>query len=302
MDPRLASALAAFCCLLWGSAYPAIKTGYELFAIGTADIPAKLLFAGLRFAAAGVIVLAYCLVTGKSIAVRGKGEALRILGLGLAQTAIQYTFFYIGVANTSGSKSSVVNSTSTFFSAILAHFLYADDKLSRRKALGCAVGFLGVLAINWSGELLFEWKFMGEGFVVIAALVISAAPLWGRKLSRRIDPMVLTGWQLLSGGLILAGAGAALGGDLGPWSLGAGLDLGYLALLSSVAFTIWTILLRDNKVTAITIFQFLIPVSGVLLSALFLGDSILEWRYLAALIAVSAGIVLVNSGAAKKAS
>ncbi len=295
-NPRVAAALAGFCCLLWGSAYPAIKTGYALFGIGTADVPSKLLFAGIRFAAAGAIVLAIALASGRSLALRGRTDALRVLALGLVQTALQYAFFYVGVANTSGSKASVVNSTSTFFSALLAHFLYTDDRLNRRKALGCLVGFAGVVAVNWSGDLLFDWKLEGEGFVVLAGLVISAASLWGRHLSQRIDPMVLTGWQLLAGGTALTALGAAAGGSFGPVGLAGFLDLAYLAVLSSVAFTVWTMLLRDNKVTSVTVYQFLVPVSGVALSALALGEGVLEWRYLAALAAVSAGIVLVNAG------
>lgn len=49
--------LATLCCFLWGSAYPAIKGGYELFNISGGDIPSKLIFAGYRFALAGIIVL-----------------------------------------------------------------------------------------------------------------------------------------------------------------------------------------------------------------------------------------------------
>lgn len=48
---------AVFCTMLWGSAFPAIKTGYELFRIPAQDIPSKLIFAGARFSAAGVMIL-----------------------------------------------------------------------------------------------------------------------------------------------------------------------------------------------------------------------------------------------------
>ena len=295
-DPRIAALLAAFCCLLWGSAYPAIKTGYSLLSIAVDDLAGKFLFAGYRFALAGLIVLVIVGISGKSVAIRGRGNVLQAIGLGLAQTGLQYAFFYVGVANTSGAKSSVVNSMGSFFSVLLAHFIYADDRINVRKALGCLLGFAGVVAVNWSGDLLFDWKLRGEGFVIIAAFVLSAASLWGRHLSMRLDPMVLTGWQLFTGGVALIGAGLAMGGRIGPFSLAAALDLVYLALLSSVAFTIWTILLRNNKVTSITVFNFLIPVSGVALSALILHDAVLEWRYLAALLAVGGGIALVNSG------
>ena len=55
--------------------------------------------------------------------------------------------------------------------------------------------------------------------------------------------------------------------------------LGYLTLLSSVAFALWSILLKYNRVGMIAPFNFLIPVSGALLSAIFLGENILELKY-----------------------
>ncbi|WP_330377441.1 hypothetical protein [Cellulosilyticum ruminicola] len=60
-------ALAAFiCCLLWGSAYPCIKIGYELFNIEASDLAGKFLFAGYRFTLAGLLVLLLCLITKKA--------------------------------------------------------------------------------------------------------------------------------------------------------------------------------------------------------------------------------------------
>ena len=58
---------AAFCCLLWGSAYPAIKSGYEIFQIATDDIPSKIVFAGYRFLFAGLLLLLLAVVQRKPI-------------------------------------------------------------------------------------------------------------------------------------------------------------------------------------------------------------------------------------------
>ena len=49
--------LACFCCLLWGSAFPSIKIGYQLFHIDSADTGSQLLFAGYRFTLAGILVI-----------------------------------------------------------------------------------------------------------------------------------------------------------------------------------------------------------------------------------------------------
>src|SRR5690606_39530862 len=78
-------------------------------------------------------------------------QAGQVALLGLTQTAIQYVFFYIGLAHATGVKSSIMNSTSVFFSVVLAHYLYADDRLNGRKALGCLIGFLGVVVVNLGG-------------------------------------------------------------------------------------------------------------------------------------------------------
>ncbi len=49
--------LALISCILWGSAYPAIKIGYEVFHIAENNISSKIIFAGYRFLLAGLIVL-----------------------------------------------------------------------------------------------------------------------------------------------------------------------------------------------------------------------------------------------------
>ncbi|MEN6340711.1 MAG: EamA family transporter, partial [Clostridiaceae bacterium] len=69
----------------------------------------------------------------------------------------------------------------------------------------------------------------------------------------------------------------------------------YLIALSATAFTIWTYLMRDHEAASVSIYFFLLPVFGVLLSGLFLGEQILSLRNLAALLFVCAGIYVVNS-------
>lgn len=297
--PRYLILLATLCCLLWGSAYPAIKGGYALLGIARSDTAAQLVFAGWRFLLAGALLLVMAQLTGRRVWALAPVQWAQLGLLGLAQTALQYVFFYVGLANTTGVKGSILNATGTFFSVLLAHFLYANDRLSRRKALGCAVGFAGVMVVNLRGTqgLDAEFTLLGEGFIVIAAFVLSAASIYGKRLSQRIDPMVMTGWQLGIGGLVLLLGGLADGGDIRGWSAGSLALLGYMAVLSAVAFTLWAALLKHNRVGQVTVFNFLIPVFGALLSALFLGEAVLEWRNLAALVMVCGGIWLVTTEA-----
>ncbi|MES2280404.1 MAG: DMT family transporter [Pseudomonadota bacterium] len=287
--------LATLCCLLWGSAYPAIKNGYELFHIATNDIPSKLVFAGYRFVFAGLVLLAIAAIGKKPLLAFDRRTFGQITVLGFVQTTLQYVFFYIGLAHATGVKSSIMNATGTFFSVLLAHFIYKNDRLSFNKVLGCLVGFAGVMVVNFSAGLLtFDFTLLGEGFVVIAAFVLSAGSIYGKKISQKVDSVVLTGWQLAIGGVVLTAAGFATGGAVTDFTLKSTALLLYLIALSSAAFALWTILLKHNRVSTVTVFNFMIPVFGTLLSALFLGESFLEWKNAAALVLVCLGIWLVT--------
>lgn len=286
---------AAFCCLLWGSAYPAIKSGYEIFQIAADDIPSKIVFAGYRFLFAGLLLLLLAIAQRKPIGRLSSRQFGQLTLLGVTQTSLQYIFFYIGLAFTTGVKGSIMNATGTFFSVLLAHYIYQNDKLSYNKTLGCILGFTGVMVVNFNSGLLdFNFTLAGDGSIVLAAFILSAATLYGKRLSQTVDPTVMTGYQLGIGGLVLVIGGYVFGGTLAVHGLASVAILGYLTLLSSVAFALWSILLKYNRVGMIAPFNFLIPVSGAVLSAIFLGENILEWKYAIALVLVCSGIWWVN--------
>ncbi|AQS08467.1 O-acetylserine/cysteine export protein [Clostridium saccharobutylicum] len=287
--------LAILCCILWGSAYPAIKAGYSLFNIGENAIGSKLAFAGYRFAIAGILVLLLELATKKNIFEFSKKQFGQIFILGSTQTALQYIFFYVGLSYTTGVRGSIINGTGTFASIILAHFIYKNDKLNFNKILGCIIGFVGVVIVNLNGQSLggSSFTFKGEGFIMIAAFIFSASSIYGKKITQILEPPIVTGFQLFIGGIILIGLGFCFGGSLSGFTIKSTLLLIYMALLSSVSFAIWTQLLKYNKVGIISVFNFLVPVFGTLLSAIFLGENIFDIKILISLILVCYGIFLV---------
>ena len=297
-DRKVVVAIALLCCLLWGSSYPAIKSGYAWFGIAADDVPTKLVFAGWRFLGAGLVLLALAASTRKTIWSLGKGSARQLVVLGLTQTALQYVFFYVGLAYTTGVKGSIMNATGTFFSVLLAHWVYHNDRLSHAKLWGCLVGFAGVMVVNLGrGSFDFDFTLLGEGFVVIAAFVLAAASIYGKQVSQRMDSVVMTGWQLAIGGVALLAVGWASGGALRGFTIASTMLLAYLALLSSAAFSLWSLLLKHNRVSQVTIFNFTVPIFGAVLSAIFLGEALLEWKNLLALVLVCCGIWLVTRDA-----
>jgi drug/metabolite transporter (DMT)-like permease len=288
-------ALATLCCLLWGSAYPAIKAGYAMLGVAPSDTATQMLFAGWRFVLAGVVVLIVAAAMRKPIFKLTLPQMRQTVLLGLGQTTLQYVFFYIGLAHATGVKSSIMNATGTFFSVVLAHFLYTNDRLTHRKVLGCVVGFVGVVVVNLGrGGLTLDMTLLGEGFVIGASFMLAVGAIYGKRVSRTLDPMVMTGWQLLIGGVVLVAIGLIGGGHLGAMDFGSGALLLYMALLSAFAFAIWSLLLKHNPVGLLAAFNFLIPVFGVALSSLFLGESVMRWTYGASLVLVCVGIWLVT--------
>ena len=287
--------LALFCTILWGTAYPAVKIGYEVFAIDAADGFGKLLFAGLRFTLAGLMTLAVSIMLQKKLVVPAKEQWKGIAALGLVQTTCQYIFFYLGLANTSGVKGSILYALSTFFVVIFAHLLFPDDRMTLQKVIGCCIGFAGVFLITFDGTGLGGgFLFTGEGFIMISTMSSALGSIISRRVTQGQDPVVITGYQLTGGGLVLILIGLCGHGQFGAVTGEGLLLLLYMAFLSAAAFTVWTMLLKHNAASRIAIYNFLIPIFGTTFSVMFLGESVFNVRSVVALILACAGIYIVN--------
>ncbi len=279
---------------LWGSAIPAIKIGYELFNIASEDVPTKLLFAGYRFFLAGLMVTIFSCVSHKKLILPRKDEISGIVILGFVQTTLEYIFFYLSLIKLSGVKGSILNSIGNFFAVILAHFIFKNDKLNLTKSLGCLLGFVGVVICNFENGIDLTFSLTGEGFILIAAFCFALGSVITKVITQKSDSVMITGYQLAFGGLVLIIIGLVFGGKLDFASISAIAMLIYLALLSAVAFSVWAQLLKFNPVGKISVYCFLNPVFGVILSGVMLGENILNIRSLVALVLVSIGIYIVN--------
>lgn len=289
---------ALLCCALWGSAFPCIKLGYRYFQIASDDTASQILFAGCRFALAGVLAIAIGSILGKRLLLPRKSAWGKIAMLSLFQTIIQYVFFYVGLANTTGVKASIIEGVNVFIAILVASLLFHQEKLTARKLLGCAVGFAGVVLVNVTGSGLdMSFCFTGEGFIFLSTIAYAFSSVFLKRYSKEEDPVMLSGWQFVFGGLILAVCGLLAGGRLTAVT-GAGVAmLFYLAVVSAAAYSLWGILLKYNPVSRVTVFGFMNPVFGVLLSALLLQETeSLGVMSVAALILVCVGIYLVNFG------
>ena len=164
-----------------------------------------------------------------------------------------------------------------------------------RKILGCLLGFGGIIVMNMKGPGLGgDVTLIGEGFILIGSMAYGLGSVTLKILTRRMDATLLTGGQLVIGSLVMLVIGFLMGGRLAGWTAGSVLLLLYLAAVSSVAFTIWGLLLKYNPVSRVTIFGFSIPVFGICYSAVLLQEQAFTLRNLAALALVCVGILVVN--------
>lgn len=290
---------ALFCCILWGSASPAIKIAYGIFRIPADDTASRILLSGARFMIAGVLTI----LAGSLLARRfliPKGESWKRIGvLALVQTVGQYYFFYMALANTSGVRGSIINASGNFLAILFATYIFRFEKMTVRKIAGCFVGFLGIIMIMGGPAALLRGgavTLAGEGAMIAADLFYALSGCLIKIFAKDENPVVLSGYQFAIGGVILAIIGAAMGGQLHFYDAGCVMNLLYLAFVSAGAYTLWGILLKHNPVSRVSILGFMNPVMGVLLSSIFLGESneAISVNGLIALILVSAGIILVN--------
>lgn len=289
--------LACVCCILWGSAIPMIKTGYHLMQMDSADTASQIVFAGIRFTLAGLLVLAFTSIREKKVMFPDKEVLKYAIPVCLAQTVGQYFFFYIGVANTSGVKGGIITGLGNFIAILLSCLVFRNERMTVQKSAGCILGFAGVVVINIMGNSLdMGFKLTGEGFILIAQLSYGISTVLINIFSRKVSPVILSGTQFTMGGIVLTLIGTGMGGHLGNVTIGGVAIIFYLAMVSAVAYTLWSVLLAWNDVSKVAIFGFVNPLCSVILSALILGEVRQAFNIgsLVALLLVCIGIYIVN--------
>lgn len=292
---------AVVCTLLWGTAFPFIKLGYSAFCIEESDIGTILLFAGLRFTLAGVMVYAFTLFKEKRFFGLSKNDFMPVAMFGVLQTFCQYIFTYIGIGFTSSTNTSIITACSSFFTVLFAAWFFKNDKLGVLKIAGCAIGFAGVLVIN-SGTGFSTDTLFGDALILISTICAASANIVSKKISQGRDPVKITAFQLLIGGGLLIVAGVILGGKLNVVTAQGVFILLWLAFVSAGAFSLWSGLLKYHPASVISVFNLLVPVFGTILSGFVLGEDVFRIETFISLVMIVVGIVLVNlTGLRKKA-
>ncbi|WP_319407226.1 DMT family transporter [uncultured Desulfosarcina sp.] len=284
---------ALICALLWGSAFPMVKAGFVMLDIQHST-GGKLYFAAYRFLLAGMMIFAGVLVSGKTIGLSHRRDYVAMVLTGLLQTTLQYTFFYIGLSNTTGVKASIIIASGSFFLALFSHLWFKDDPITVRKSTGLIFGFVGIVLVNLQGDGLdFHMTLTGEGFILLTALSSTLALVVVKKTAVRVYPPLMCAYQLVAGAVALFLFALFFESPAVLTFSGPSLFLlFYLSFLSAAAFSLWYLLIQANRLSSMAVYRFLIPVCAVLLSVALIDTERLHWQAMVALILVCLGMVL----------
>lgn len=288
---------AVVATMLWGSAMPIIKIGYEDLGIGAADYGAQWLFAGYRFTLAGLLLIIFHYLVTRG---RGQTEQRKRLGKGrlsrlaLIQTFLQYLLLYVGLSYSTGIQGSIIVGSTSLFQMLSVRFVNSAERLTVMKITGLLLGFLGIAAVGiGKGDLSLSFGW-GELLLLGSAFFGGVGNVLAKQESRHEPVLSLTGRQMALGGILLIAVSVPMVGAA-PFAINGTLFmyLLYLSVLSAVGFGIWNTIMKYNDVGRVSMYLFLIPVFGVILSSILLGEQMSGWVGVSLSLVVS-GILIVN--------
>lgn len=299
--PVWVALLAFTAAFSWGWAFPLVKLGFAEYGITQDMTASKMLFAGLRFGLAGIIILLIAATTGRSFSYKNtapKGSfsnALFLLLFALMNTTLHYACFYIGLSYSQGARAAILNSMSVFTLVILACIFFKSDKMTYRKMLGCVVGFAGILTLNMGNQESGAFTLLGDGLIILNALCGAFAGLLTRGVNKRIDVFVGTGYSLAVGGALLIIPSLLMGATLPHITLWGVCILALLVGISTIGFALYNKLLTCNPIGKVAIWNSLIPVVGALTSCICLHETFYA-KYIWAAGLATMGIYIINKG------
>ena len=283
--------LAIFYTFLWGCAFPLVKLCMEGF--GAVNNSSKYFVAGIRFMLSGFGLLIYCAFKEKDGIKLQRQQVKYVLLYGGLGVFLQYGLTYIGLSNLDGSKGAVVDQLCVFIVILTSGMFFKNDRLNVAKIIGCIVGFLGILTISTDG-FSFSFAIKAEGVMISAAICQAVVYFVSKASCTQISGCKMIGWgQFLGGAAMIV---FSLLFEIEPLQINfqGVASLIMLSVISAVAYVLSLVPLKYFPASEISVFNLLITVFGVIMSALLLGENVFRWNYLISITLISLGIIMVN--------
>lgn len=290
--------------VIWGTPFKLIKImntemNISKDVLGSNYLGQVIATISIRFLIAGIMTLLFALFIKENIFNINTHQWGEVALMGLLSTTAAYFFFNIGNVNiTSTINSTILAQSTIFFAAILAHFAYRNDKLNAIKIFALFVGFAGLIISQLTGGKtisdLFSFSIIGEGFMLMYGLIAALATMFAKKIGSSLNSFVMTGWNLIIGSIVLFIIGIFMGGRLDAitWTPLGVIMLFILAAASAIPFSLWYWCAQYANLGEITVYKFIMPISGSLL-AVILGERF-TWPLAIGLALVCLAIILMN--------
>jgi drug/metabolite transporter (DMT)-like permease len=280
---------AIIACLLWSTAYAGIKLGLKY------DTPFH--FSGIRFIISGLVLLPFTVKPG--VYMRMILENWKTIAwVTLLQIVVNYSLFYHGLNLVPGALGAVVYGAQPLIIAVVSSMMHDDDRLTRKKIMTILFGISGVILISIGRQALklgTALELLGIAMIIIANIATGISNVIISTRSKNLNPLVLSSSSLFLGGIILylvsIPAETANGG---PKPLEYWLILSWLCFMASAAFSIWYKLLQRPgvKVSELNLWKFLTPVSGAILSWVFIPEEHPEWLTISGMIIITFSLIV----------
>ncbi|MGJ8657974.1 MAG: DMT family transporter [Akkermansiaceae bacterium] len=269
-SPLKALFYSLICALLFGSAFPAIKTVYADWGSRGLEVGifAIWLFAGVRFIIAGIGLL--CAARQPFVELKNTPWRLLLL-FTLGQTTLQYIFFYLGVYVSSGSLAALLAGSGSFWWMMLAPLIVKSPWPTRIQWAAVIFGFLGVAISVYSPGSGASNPILGAVFILTSTLFGAIGIIIFGKIKPTMGSKAGSGFALLFGGIILFLLGSPAISEL-PQLFNTKiiyLTL-WLAFVSAMGFALWNHLSTIYPVSLLASYRFLIPLCGVIESLIIL--------------------------------
>lgn len=299
--PRRLHVIIAFALVyvLWGSTYLAIRLSVEHLT--------PLLMGGLRFTAAGLMMLGYRAARGHRIAVCRR-DLLRLVIIGVLLLVTSNVV--VGWAETfiSTGLAALLIAITPLWLLVLERISHGTDRLSRRGLAGIALGIIGVAILIWP-DLSGHTK-LGAGQLFGAGLVMWSSFSWasGSVLTRRwhmeVDPYTASGWQMLFAGIINSALAVAIG-DLhrATWQASSLWAVVYLIFAGSlVGFTAYVWLLKNVPLSKVATYAYVNPIVALLIGCTLNGEKMDGYMIAGAAVVILSVILVTGAKVLQKAT
>jgi len=280
-----AGLFTAFLCILFGSNTVAVKLAFTGMGVFTT--------AAVRFAIAASVIYLWARFTGRTITLK-KGQIYQVLVFSTLFT-VQLSLFYLGLSKSNASRGTLLANLLPFFILFLAHFFIPGDRITRRKFLGILLGFAGVVFMfseNKGGTAGYR---TGDLIILLAVIIWSSSTVYLKRIISTFMPFQVVLYStlfsvpiffleaLLWDGAMLSRLDAPVIGSLLYQSL----------ITASFGFVAWNTLLKKYGAVSLHSFVFIMPIAGVAMGGLVLGEPITV-KILAALAFIVSGILVVH--------